>query len=80
MQIGAAERAASTVPPGRRATTVRPTSFLREQAHDGEGDVGSSVVIVFRATGKGSATVAYGLTKGETARAYASRKFAVTVK
>jgi hypothetical protein len=37
-------------------------------------------VVVFRATGVGKARVAYGLTRGETRRAYASLTFAVTVK
>jgi hypothetical protein len=45
----------------------------------GEADVGPSIVIVFKAMGPGSATVAYGLTKGETAHAYAGRRFIVTV-
>jgi hypothetical protein len=60
----------------RQANTVSPKVLVEVS----EGDVGSSVVIVFRASGKGTATVAYGLTKGETAHAYASRKFTVTVK
>jgi hypothetical protein len=60
----------------RQANTVSPKVLLEVS----EGDVGSSVVIVFRATGSGTATVKYGLTKGETAHAYASRSFAVTVK
>lgn len=45
----------------------------------GEADVGPSIVIVFKAMGPGKATVAYGLTKGETPRAYAGRRFVVTV-
>jgi hypothetical protein len=45
-----------------------------------EGDVGASVVIVFKAVGKGTARVAYGLTKGETKKAYASQTFAITVR
>jgi hypothetical protein len=60
----------------RQANTVNPKVLVKVT----EGDVGSSVVIVFRATGKGAVTVAYGLTKGETAHAYASRRFTVTVK
>ncbi len=60
----------------RQANTVNP-KVLTEVS---EGDVGSSVVIVFRATGSGKATVRYGLTKGETAHAYAARSFAVTVR
>ena len=43
----------------------------------GEADVGSSVVLVFKAVGKGKATVVFGLTRGETAKAFASRRFAV---
>jgi hypothetical protein len=45
----------------------------------GEADVGPSIVIVFKAMGPGKATIAYGLTKGETAHAYAGRRFIVTV-
>jgi hypothetical protein len=45
-----------------------------------EADVGSSVVIVFKAVGKGRAKIAYGLTKGETKKAYASQTFTVTVR
>jgi hypothetical protein len=45
-----------------------------------EGDVGSSVVIVFKAVGSGTTKIAYGLTKGETKKAYASQTFTVTVR
>ena len=45
-----------------------------------EADVGSSVVMVFKATGKGTATVFFGLTRGETAKAYESRRFTVRVR
>jgi hypothetical protein len=44
-----------------------------------EADVGSSVVLVFKATGSGKTTVSFGLTRGETAKAYESRRFVVTV-
>jgi hypothetical protein len=44
-----------------------------------EGDVGDSVVVVFRAVGKGSATIVFALTKGETAKAYESRTYVVRV-
>src|SRR5262249_26667629 len=37
-----------------------------------EADVGRSVVVVFRATGKGTARVIFALTRGETPRALAS--------
>jgi hypothetical protein len=46
----------------------------------GEADVGASVVIVFKAVGKGTTKIAYGLTKGETKKAYASQTFTVTVR
>lgn len=45
-----------------------------------EADVGKNVVLVFRATGSGNATVAFGLTRGETAKAYESRRFTVRVR
>jgi hypothetical protein len=44
-----------------------------------EANVGANVVIVFKAVGAGRATIAYGLTKGETAHAYAGRRFIVSV-
>jgi hypothetical protein len=45
-----------------------------------EADVGASVVIVFKAAGKGTTKIVYGLTKGETKKAYASQTFTVTVR
>ena len=46
-----------------------------------EADVGTSVVVlVFKAVGKGTTTVVLGLTRGETAKAYESRSFTVTVR
>jgi len=45
-----------------------------------EANVGSSVVLVFKAKGSGSTALVFGLTKGETAKAYESRKFVVTVR
>lgn len=45
-----------------------------------EGDVGGSVVLVFRATGRGSATVAFALTRGERAKVYESRRVVVRVR
>jgi hypothetical protein len=44
-----------------------------------EANVGSSVVIVYRAVGRGTVSVRYGLTRGETRKAYASATFAVHV-
>lgn len=45
-----------------------------------EADVGNDVVVVYRAVGSGRATIAYGLTRGETSRAHASLTFAVMVE
>jgi hypothetical protein len=45
-----------------------------------ESDVGSNVVLVFKAKGKGIARVFFGLTRGETAKAYEARRFVVNVK
>jgi type IV secretory pathway protease TraF len=46
----------------------------------GEADVGTAVVLTFRATGKGTATLRFGLTKGETAKAFESRRVTVVVR
>jgi hypothetical protein len=45
-----------------------------------EADVGPSVVIVFKAVGRGSTKVVYGLTRGETQKAYAAATFVVNVR
>jgi hypothetical protein len=60
----------------RIARTVN-ADVLREV---GEADVGSNVVVVFKAVGKGHATVVFARTRGETARADASRSFNVSVR
>jgi ATP:corrinoid adenosyltransferase len=45
-----------------------------------EGDVGANVVLVFRGAGRGTTTLAFGLTVGETRKAYESRRFTVSVR
>jgi hypothetical protein len=45
-----------------------------------EADVKSSVVLVFKATGTGTTTVAFGLTRGETSKAFELRRFTVRVR
>ena len=45
-----------------------------------EADVGTNVVLVFKADGRGSTTLVFALTKGETAKALDARTFAVTVR
>jgi hypothetical protein len=44
-----------------------------------EANVGKSVVRVFKALGTGKATVSFGLTRGERAKAYESWRFSVVV-
>lgn len=44
-----------------------------------EGELNGSIVLVYKALTAGKTTIAYGLTKGETVRAYQSRTFRVTV-
>jgi hypothetical protein len=46
-----------------------------------EGDVGRGVVVVvFKAIDNGTTTVAFGLTRGETAKAFESRRYTVRVQ
>jgi len=62
---------------GRAATrSIRPRLAARTS---GEHE-GPAVVVFYRAFGRGTAIVAYGLTRGETKEAYASRRFILTVK
>jgi hypothetical protein len=60
----------------RLARRVNP-SVLREIS---EADVGNSVVIVFRAVGRGTANVVYALTRGESTTASASSTHTVRVR
>jgi hypothetical protein len=45
-----------------------------------EADVGPNVVLVFKTTRPGRVTLAFGLTRGETAKAFESRTFKVQVR
>src|SRR5262249_9266540 len=45
-----------------------------------EADVGSSVVLVFRARTAGSTTVTFALTRGDRPKAYESRRYVVRVR
>lgn len=45
-----------------------------------EGDITTSVVLVFKATGRGTTTIAFGLTRGETSKAFESRRFTIQVR
>jgi predicted secreted protein len=44
-----------------------------------EGETKQQVWVTFRAVGKGSTSVVFALTRGETAHAYAARKYPVVV-
>lgn len=44
-----------------------------------EGDVGSTVVLAFRAVGRGRTAIVVAETKGETAKAYRAVRYDVTV-
>jgi hypothetical protein len=59
----------------RVATSVDPKR-LRQVS---EADVGSSVVLVYKALEVGNATIEFGLTKGETPKAFESRQFVVKI-
>jgi hypothetical protein len=52
------------------------TRVLRQVS---ERNVGRDVVVFYKAVGRGSATVAYGLTKGETRKAYKSITYKIDI-
>jgi hypothetical protein len=60
----------------RVARTINPAVLVQVS----EGDLGTNVVLVFKAKGKGTANVSFGLTRGERAKAYEARRFVVTVR
>ena len=43
-----------------------------------EANVGKLIVVVFKATGKGTTTLSYAGTRGETAKAYVAKRFKIT--
>jgi hypothetical protein len=45
-----------------------------------EADIGPNVVLVFRAVGFGTTTLSFGLTRGEQATAFESRRFSIQVR
>ena len=45
-----------------------------------EGDRAGRIWVKFRAVGPGTTKIAFALTRGETARAYAARTYRVTVR
>jgi hypothetical protein len=59
-----------------RIARALDSRVVREVA---EGDVGTTVVLVFRAAGRGHASIVVAETKGETAKAYRAVRYDVTV-
>jgi hypothetical protein len=51
--------------------------ILRQTA---ERNIGRDVIVVYKAVGPGSVTVAYGLTKGETRKAYKSVTYKIRIR
>jgi hypothetical protein len=68
-------RPASTGLVWRLARSVN-AKVLRETT---ERNVGRDVIVVYKAVGPGNVTVAYGLTKGETRKAYKSVTYKIGV-
>jgi hypothetical protein len=60
-----------------RVARTAKASVLRQVS---EADVGNQVVLVYVATGRGTTSIAFGLTLGERAKAYESRRYTVTVR
>lgn len=59
----------------RIARPVNPTVLQQVS----EANVDGAVIVVFRAMGRGTVTVSFGLTRGETVRARDSRRYKVSV-
>jgi hypothetical protein len=67
---------ASSGPVWRLARTVN-VKVLRQTS---ERNIGRDVIVVYKAVSAGDGTVAYGLTKGETRRAYKSVTYKVRIR
>jgi hypothetical protein len=65
---------------GGRVWRIARNADVRVLRQVSEADVGSQVVLVFKATGTGNTTIAFGLTRGERSRAYESRRYILHVR
>jgi hypothetical protein len=65
---------------GGRVWRIARALDARVMQEVSEADVGEQVVLVFKAVGPGTANVVFGLTRGERAKAYESRRYTVTVR
>lgn len=79
-QRGALFAIALPAQPAGRVWRLKGTIDTRVVHELTEANVGARVVIVFKATGRGTTTLAYGGTRGETAKAYAAKRFRITVR
>jgi hypothetical protein len=72
----------AVLPPGARGRSWRQAGSYNTKVMSEvtEANVGKNVVIVFKTHAKGTTTVKYGLTRGETKKAYASATFVVHVR
>ena len=68
--------------PAGRVWRLKGSVDTRVVQQVSEANVGGTknVVVVFRAVGPGTAKLAYGATRGETAKAYAAKRFTITVR
>jgi predicted secreted protein len=65
---------------GRVWRIARPFDSKVIQEVREQSDVGGNLVVVFKATGTGSAAISFGLTRGERSKAFESRQFHIQVK
>jgi hypothetical protein len=65
--------------PGGRVWRLKGSIDSRVVREVREADVGSTVVVVFKAVGRGTTKLSYGSTRGETAKAYAAKRFSIKV-
>jgi hypothetical protein len=66
--------------PSGRVWRLKGRIDVRVVRQVSEADVGKDVVILFRATGRGTTTLSYGSTRGETPKAYAAKRFHIAVR
>ena len=66
--------------PGGRVWRIARPFNSRVLSQVSEGNVGASVVLIFRSLATGTTTVAFALTLGERSKAYESRVFTVRVR
>jgi hypothetical protein len=66
--------------PAGRVWRLKGSIDARVVREVSEANIGKNVVIVFRAVARGTTTLSYGSTRGETAKAYAAKRFRIAVR